>query len=144
MTAPVSSTPPTSSVIRPALGLLAGLGITALIIGPGIIIATLGMLRGIDATTFRPSAANFVVYLVINAVGAFAGGFATARVTAGRSFYTVFLLALVLFMSAMVTVLRAHDQTQAGPRWYTVGLAIIVLTASLTGGFIERRREAGR
>jgi hypothetical protein len=144
MTTPLASAPPTSSIIRPALALLAGLGITALVIGPGIIIATLAMLRGVDPLTFRPSPGNLVVYLAINAVGAFLGGLATARITIGRSFYTVFLLALVLFTSAMVMVLRGKDEAQAGPRWYTIGLAVIVLVAALLGGYLERRREAVR
>ena len=144
MTTPITAAPPTSSVIRPALALLAGLGITAVIVGPGIIIATLAMLRDVDPQTFRPSPANLVVYLVINAIGAFVGGLATARITIGRSFYTVFLLALVLFVSAMVTVFRANDTTQAGPRWYTIGQAVIVLVAALLGGYLERRRETAR
>ena len=144
MTAPVTTTPPTSSIIRPALALLAGLGITVLIVGPGIIVATLAMLRGIDPQTFRPSAANLIVYLVINAVGAFVGGLATARITIGRSFYTVFLLALILFTSAMVTVLRAKGDARAEPQWYNVGQAVVVLLAAILGGYLERRRQAAR
>jgi hypothetical protein len=144
MTTPLPTAPPTHSFVRPALALLAGLGITALIVGPGIIIATLAMLRGVDPNAFRPSPANLVVYLAINAVGAFLGGLAAARLTVGRSFYTVFLLALVLFMSAVVVVLRAKDPAQAGPRWYTVGQAITVLVAALLGGYLERRRQAAR
>ena len=145
MTTPITSTPPTSSMMRPALGLLAGLGITALIVGPGIIIATLAMLRGVDPRTFSPSTANLVVYLAITAVGAFAGGFTTARVTLGRSFYTVFLLALILFMSAMVPVLRGADPTAPQrPRWFLVAQAVVVLAAVLLGGWLERRRQARR
>lgn len=144
MTAPVTTTPPTSSIVRPALALLAGLGITVLIVGPGIVVATLAMLRGVDPHAFRPSSANLVVYLVINAVGAFAGGLATARMTVGRSFYTVFLLALILFTSAMVTVLRATGDARAEPQWYNVGQSVVVLAAALLGGFLERRREAAR
>ncbi len=139
-----AGSPPTTTFVRPALALLAGLGITALIVGPGIIIATLAMLRGVDPKTFRPSAANLIVYLVINAAGAFAGGLGTARITAGRSFFTVLLLAIVLFMSAMVVVLRANDPVQAGPRWYTMGQAVVVLAAALLGGLLERRRGQGR
>ncbi len=144
MTTPLIPPRPTHSFVRPALALLAGLGITAFIVGPGIIVATLAMLRGVDPQTFRPSAGNLVVYLVINAVGAFVGGLATARITVGRSFYTVFLLALVLFMSAMVVVLRAKDPAQAGPQWYTVGQAVAVLVAALLGGALERRRQVAR
>lgn len=143
MTAP-TTTPPTSSIIRPALALLAGLGIAVLIIGPGIVVATLAMLRGVDPRAFRPSAANLVVYLVINAAGAFVGGLTAARITVGRSFYTVFLLALILFTSAMVTVLRANGDGRTEPRWYSVGQAVVVLLAALLGGFLERRRQAAR
>jgi hypothetical protein len=144
MTSPTASPPPTSSVIRPAIGLLAGMGITALVVGPGIIIATLAMLRGVDPQTFRPSTANLIVYLVINGVGAFVGGLATARITIGRSFYTVFLLALVLFTSAMVPVLRGVDPAAPRPQWFLVGQAVIVLVAALLGGYLERRREVAR
>lgn len=142
MTAPAAPAPSTSSVIRPALGLLAGLGITALVVGPGIIIATLAMLRGVDATTFRPSVANLVVYLAITGVGAFAGGFTTARITAGRSFYTVFLLGLILFVSAMVSVLRGTDPAAPRPQWFLVAQAVLVLAGVLLGGWLERRRLA--
>jgi hypothetical protein len=131
--------------MRPALGLLAGLGITALIVGPGIIVATLAMLRGVDPNTFRPSTPNLAVYLAITAVGTFGGGFTTARITAGRSFYTVFLLALILFMSAMVPVLRGPDPTAPPrPQWFLVAQAAIVLVAALLGGWLERRRQAAR
>jgi hypothetical protein len=139
-----TASPPTSSVIRPAIGLLAGMGITALVVGPGIIIATLAMLRGVDPQTFQPSTANLIVYLVINGVGAFVGGLATARITIGRSFYTVFLLALVLFTSAMVPVLRGVDPAAPRPQWFLVAQAVIVLVAALLGGYLERRREVAR
>jgi hypothetical protein len=143
MTAPTASAPPTKSMMRPALGLLAGLGITALIVGPGIIIATLAMLRGVDPNTFRPSTANLALYLAITAAGAFGGGFTTARVTTGRSFYTVFLLALILFMSAMVPVLRGPDPTAPPrPQWFLLAQAAVVLLAVLLGGWLERRRQA--
>lgn len=137
--------PRTASMVRPAMALLAGLGITALIVGPGIIMATLGMLRGVaDPRAFRPSTTNLVVYLVINAVGAFTGGIATARIAFGRSFYTVFLLALVLLMSGVVTVLRGPDAAPAAPRWYPMAQALTVFAAALLGGWLERRRQERR
>ena len=124
------------------MGLIAGLGITALITGPGIIMATLAMLRGVgDPRDFQPSTGNLLVYLVIIALGALAGGVATARITIGRSFYTVFLLGMVLFMSAMVVVLRGDTSAQARPRWYSISQAVIVLFAVLVGGYFERRRN---
>jgi heme A synthase len=133
-------TPPTSSIIRPTLALLAGLGITALVVGLGVTIATLAMLRGVDPKTFQPSSANLLVYLAINAAGAFAGGWTVARITAGRSFYTVFLLALILFMSASVVLFRAGEAS-GQPRWYLASLAAAVLLFSLLGGYVERRRQ---
>ncbi|MEO7712769.1 MAG: hypothetical protein ABIV10_07620 [Gemmatimonadaceae bacterium] len=145
MTAPHSPAPSSISYIRPAMGLIAGLGITALITGPGIIMATLAMLRGVgDPRGFQPTTANLLVYLAIIALGALAGGVATARITTGRSFYTVFLLGSVLFMSAMVVVLRGDTSAQARPRWYSISQAVIVLTAVLIGGYVERRRNPAR
>ena len=134
--------PPTSSFVRPVLALLAGLGVTALVAGPGILIATLAMLRGVDVRSFRPSTANLLVYLAINAAAALAGGATTGLVAAGRSFYSVLLLALVLFTSAMVTVLRGGDPTQPRPAWFAVSQAAVVLLGVLVGGLVARRRQA--
>ena len=134
---------PSSSMLRPTLALLAGLGVTAFIVGPGVIIATLAMLRGVEnPAEFQPSTGNLLVHLAINAVGAYAGGLTTARITAGRSFYTVFLLGLILFMSAMVVVLRGGSDSPARPRWYLVAQAVVVLLFVLLGGYLERRRQA--
>ena len=145
MTTPAPA-PPSSSVIRPALALLAGLGITALIVGPAILATTLFMLRGVtDPRAFVPSTSGLVLHLAITCVGAYAGGFVTSRLTAGRSFYTTFVLALVLFTSAMVPVLRGPDPAAAPrPRWFLVAQAAVVLGASLLGGALERRRAAVR
>ena len=133
---------PSSSLIRPTFGLLAGLGITALIAGLGIIIATLAMLRGVaDPKTFVQSQSDLLVYLAIIGVGTFAGGWATSRITAGRSFFTVFVLALILFMSAVVVVFRGSDGP-ARPQWYLLSQAAIVLVSSLLGGYLERRGQA--
>ena len=141
VTVPPPPATPSGSLIRPTFGLLAGLGITALIAGLGIIIATLAMLRGVDPKTFEPSQSNLFVYLAIIGAGTFAGGWATSRITAGRSFFTVFVLALILFMSAMVVVFRGSD-APARPQWYLVSQAAVVLFASLLGGYLERRGQA--
>jgi hypothetical protein len=129
-------------MIRPALALLAGLGITALIVGPGVIASTLFMLRDApDLKTFVPSTSGLALHLAINALGALAGGFVTSRITHGRSFYTTFVLALVLFTSAMVPVLRGGDPAAPRPQWFLVAQAIVVLVAALGGGVLERRRQ---
>ena len=100
----VAPSPP--SFVRPVLALLAGLGVIVLIVGVGTIIATLGALRGVDPKLFQPTPVYRSIVLVLTVVGAFAGGFTAARVTSGRSFYTVSLLALMLLVSGVVPVLR--------------------------------------
>ena len=129
-------------MIRPALALLAGLGITAMIVGPGILVTVLFMLRDApDPRAFVPSDAALALHLAITALGALAGGFVTSRITAGRSFYTTFVLALVLFTSAMVPVLRGGDPAAPRPQWFLVSQALVVLLAALGGGLLERRRS---
>jgi hypothetical protein len=143
MTAPLASAPPTSSFIRPALALLAGLGITALVVGPAILISMLAMMRGAEnPRAFVPPTSGLLLHLAINGVGAFAGGFVTARLTKGRSFYTTFVFTLVLFTSAMVPVLRGADPAAPRPQWFLLAQAAMVLVAALLGGWLERRRQA--
>lgn len=141
---PPAVPPSTSSLVRPVLALLAGLGVTAVVAGPGIVMATLAMLRGVDPRSFRPSTANLLVYLAINAAGAVAGGATTAIVSAGRSYYSVLLLAVVLFMSALVPALRGADPSQARPEWYAAAQAVVVLAGVLLGALLARRRPARR
>jgi hypothetical protein len=145
MTTPVASPPPTSSMIRPALALLAGLGVTALLAGFGVIISTLAMMRGAaDARHFVPSTGGLLLHLAINAAGAFAGGFVTARITEGRSFFTTFVLAIVIFTSSMLPVLRGCDSRAPRPQWFLIAQAVVVLLAALLGGYLERRRHPAR
>jgi hypothetical protein len=144
MTAPTASAPPTSSMIRPAIALLAGLGVSILIIAP-VTVFVVAMMHGAgypQVVALSPS--GLAVLLAVNALGAFAGGFVTARITEGRSFYTTFVLALVLFTSAMVPVLRGAEPANPRPRWFLVGMAIAVLVSALMAGFLERRRQAAR
>src|SRR5690348_10817325 len=108
--------PPTSQAVRPAIGLLAGIGVALLLIAAGTVVAGLFTLRGSDALT-RPFPGGYVWgKLVAAAVGALAGGFTTSRITAGRSFFTVLLLALILFVAAAGPALRATGAFPNDPR----------------------------
>jgi hypothetical protein len=133
--------PPTSSVIRPVLALLAGLGITVFIVGAGTLIATLAALRGVDPSHFQPPPAYLAANLTVSAVGALLGGFTTSRLTVGRSFYTVFLLALLLFVSGMAPVIRGSPPAEGQPSWYALALALLAPCGVLLGGAVERRRR---
>ena len=136
--------PPAASSLRPALGLLAGLGITVVIVATGVLIATLAALRGQDPKHFVAPFWTYPTHLVISAVGAAAGGLGTARITAGRSAYTVFLLALILLMSALGPVLRHTPPAPGQPAWYPLALAVVSPLAALAGGLLTRRADARR
>jgi hypothetical protein len=128
-----------SSSLRPALGLLAGLGITVMIVFVGVTISTLAALRGQDAQHYVAPFWTYPTHLTISALGAAAGGFATARITTGRSLYTVLVLGLILLMSALGPVIRHTPPTAGQPLWYPLSLAIASPLAALAGGLLERR-----
>lgn len=136
--------PPISTSLRPALGLMAGLGITVFIVFTGVTISTLAALRGQDAQHYVAPAWTYPTHLIISALGAAAGGVATARITADRSAYSVLLLALILLMSALGPVVRHVQPTAGQPVWYPVLLAIASPLAALAGGLLTRRSDARR
>jgi cytochrome bd-type quinol oxidase subunit 2 len=136
--------PPISTSLRPALALMAGLGITVLIVFTGVTISTLAALRGQDERHYVAPFWTYPVHLLITAVGAAAGGFATARITSGRSAYSVFLLALILLMSALGPVMRHVPPAPGQPGWYAMALAIVSPLAALGIGLLVRRVDARR
>jgi hypothetical protein len=133
-----------SSSLRPALALMAGLGITVLIVFVGVTISTLAALRGQDPRHYVAPAWTYPTHLVISAVGAATGGFVTARITAERSAYSVFLLALILLMSALGPVMRHVPPAPGQPAWYALALALVNPLAALASGLLVRRAAAHR
>jgi hypothetical protein len=131
-------------MLRPALALLAGLGVTVLIVGGGVIVTTLAAIRDSNPRAFSPPAWYYAANLTLSALGAAAGGFTTSRITAGRSFFTVFVLALMLLMSGIAPVLKGVPATSGQPAWYPLTLAILGPIAVLVAGALERRRTVGR
>lgn len=140
--APLSPPPPAPSFIRPVLGFLAGLGVTVLIIGPGVIIATLAALRGVDARQFVATPGYIAAAMTIHLVGSVAGGWTTARLTVGRSFYSVLLLTTVL-VTALVSQAMKGAPKAGEPSWYPYALAAVVALGTLAGGLLQRRGSAG-
>jgi hypothetical protein len=132
--------PPVLSFVRPVLALLAGLGITVLIVIVGTLVATLAALRGVDPRHFQPPPVYLAVTIAVSALGATAGGYTTAQLTRARSFFTVFLLALLLFVSGIVPVLRGAPPDNGRPSWYPLALALLAPLAALLGGVLGRRR----
>ncbi len=132
--------PRSSSIIRPAVALLAGLGIMVLIVFVGTLVAaTLVAQRGVNPTRVHPPG-YLAAILVLTAAGAMFGGFATSRITTDRSFFTVFLLGLLLFVSAVVPVLRGAPLTPGDPNWYPLVVAVLSPVGVLIGGTLERWR----
>jgi len=130
---------PTSTSMRPALGLLAGLGVTVLLVFLGVTISTLAALRGVDAKTYVAPFWTYPTHLIVSFLGAWAGGFTTARVTHGRTLFTTLVLALILLMSALAPVLRHTPGAPGQPDWYALSLAIVSPLGALLGGILERR-----
>ena len=62
--------PPISTSLRPALGLMAGLGLTVFIVFTGVTISTLAALRGQDAQHYVAPAWTYPTHLIISALGA--------------------------------------------------------------------------
>lgn len=145
MTAPLPGRPtvPTSTSLRPALGLLAGLGVTVLIVFLGVTMVTLAALRGVDPKAYVAPFWTYPSNLLVSALAAVAGGITTARITAGRSLFSVFVLALILMMSALTPVLRGAAVAPGQPRWYPLALAVLPPLGTMLGGLRERRRERG-
>jgi hypothetical protein len=137
------STPPvpTSRSLRPALALLAGLGVTVLIVFFGVTTSTLAALRGVDPKAYVAPGWTYPTHMSISFVGALAGGFATARITTGHTLFTNLVLALILLMSALTPVLRHAPSAPGQPGWYALSLVIAGPLGALLGGILERRRS---
>ena len=131
---------PTSSSLRPALALLAGLGVTVLIVFFGVTISTLAALRGVDPSSYVAPSWTYPTHMFISFLGALAGGFTTARITTGRTLFTTLVLALILLMSALAPVLRHAPKAPGQPDWYALSLVIASPVGALLGGILELRR----
>ena len=138
MTAPRTERPKAPSFLRPVLALLAGLGIFVVIVFLGTIVAF--VIMGVKDAQ-HPSPALLVAQLVVNAAAALLAGFATGRITWGRSLYTLFLLAIILSMSSLIPVLKG-TATAGEPQWYLLSRPALILLGILVGGIFERRRAA--
>lgn len=138
MTAPVRTRPPAPSFLRPALALLAGLGIFVAIVFLGTILVFVAL--GVK-DAHNPSLALLLAQLTVNAIGALVAGFATGRMTWGRSLYTLVLLAIIPSMSSLIPVLKG-TAALTEPQWYLLIRPAVILLGILIGGIVERRRTA--
>ena len=134
-------TVPTSRSLRPALALLAGLGVTVLIVFFGVTISTLAALRGVDPKAYVAPPWTYPTHLLISFFGAMVGGFAPARLTTGHTLFTTLVLALILLLSALAPVLRHTPGAPGQPGWYALSLVMASPIGALLGGILERRRS---
>ena len=126
-------------MLRPGLALLAGLGVTVLIVFVGVTVTTLAALRGVDPEAYVAPFWTYPTHLAISALGAMGGGFTTSRITADRSLFTTLVLALILLMSALTPVLRGTAGAPGQPTWYPLSLAVASFVGAMVGGVLERR-----
>jgi hypothetical protein len=137
----VPAAPPTPSFIRPALGLLAGLGIFVLAYAVPILIGTLVMLQGVsNPAAYQPPPGFQLFNLIVGALAGMASGWLVGRMTVGRSWYTLLLLALILCISPLAEARRAAAANQSYQ--LLVALAVVAPAGALLGGWVERRRTA--
>lgn len=139
MSAPSPVAPRAPSFLRPALALLAGLGIFVAFVFLGTV-ALFVIMQVTDP--LHHSVALLVSQLALNAVGALVAGFATGRITWGHSLYTIFLLGVVLAMSSLIPVLKG-SAVVGDPAWYGFARPVVILVGILLGGVLERRRSTG-
>lgn len=135
----VPSAPPTPSVIRPALGLLAGLGIFVFAYGIPTLVATLVLLRDVsNPAAYQPPSGFRLFTLVVGALAGVASGWFVGRMTTGRSWYTLLLFALILCVSPLAEARRAAATGKADQ--FLIALAIVAPAGAVLGGWMERRR----
>lgn len=141
MTNPMESMrPPQPTFVRPVLSLLAGLGIFVVLMVLLAVIANLVLGHG---DPMHPQLDLFIALLVVHLVASLVAGLATGRMTADRSAYTVFLLALMLTMSSLVPVFQGSTKATE-PRWFVIARAVLVAGGILAGGLWERRSNVAR
>lgn len=135
----IPSAPPTPSFIRPALALLAGLGIMVLIYGFPTILLTIALMGGAtDPNAFHPPTGFHLFTIALGALGGAASGYTVARLTVGRSWYTLLLLALILGVSPTAEARKAASA--GGSYWHLIALAVLAPAGVLVAGLLERRR----
>ncbi|MFL5607775.1 MAG: hypothetical protein ACJ8AD_15095 [Gemmatimonadaceae bacterium] len=137
----VPSAPPTPSFIRPALGLLAGLGIFVLAYAIPIVVGTLVLLQGVsDPAAYQPPMAFRLFNVIVGALAGITSGWLVGRMTAGRSWYTLLLLALILCVSPLAEARRAAADGKSYQ--LLIAIAVVAPAGALLGGWLERRRAA--
>ena len=136
-----SGAPPTPSFIRPALALLAGLGLFVLVYALPILFVMILLLRGeTNPAAYQPPTEFRIFTLALGAIAGVLSGVAVARMTVGRSWYTVFLLALIFCVSPLAEARRA---AVAGKSYqFLIALAVIAPAGALLGGWLGRRRTS--
>jgi hypothetical protein len=137
VTAPAPIAPKAPAFLRPALALLAGLGVFVAVVVLGTFAAYI-IVRATDPQ--HPTTGLLVALLAVYAVGAVVAGLATGRMTSGRSLYTLFLLAIIPSMSSLIPVLKGTAGI-GEPQWYLLTRPAVILLGILIGGIVERRRS---
>ena len=143
MTAPIAQPPRAPSIVRPVLGLLAGLGITVLVViaGTFLLIMLMGVAGGIPIRDLMHATSYLVANLTLILLAGAAGGYVVSRATAGQSAFAVVLLALILLVSGLASA-RKDPTPQGRPEWHAWLIPVAGAVGVGLGALAARRRHA--
>ena len=151
-TGPASPTgPPRTGLVgwqRLVVAVLAGLGVTILVVLAGTIAAVKLALSGIDPATLERRlkqgmqfpAAYLSLYLAFAALSSLAGGYVTGRVAHRRGSKAVGVLAALLLLTGVFSLTEGGGET-GQPSWYPWVLLLLGPAGVLLGGSLASRGQ---
>ena len=130
-----------TSLVRPLLAIVAGLGVMALLVAPPTLMSALAALRGLlDAPVFRPPMGFIIFNIGLNILGGVMSGSIVARLTRGRARYPVMAMAALLALSSALDAVKVARS--GGHVWVPLLIVVLVPLAVLAGGHVEEQRSA--
>lgn len=100
---------------------------------------TVAEVAAFGVRTGEPTAEYLAASLLLSAVAAFAGGFATAALAPNRPRAHTTGVAIMVFVAALSSLGNPHP---GQPVWYPAALVVLGPSCALLGGFFRRPRAA--
>lgn len=132
---------------RLVVAVLAGLGVTILVVLVGTLIAVKLAPSGVDPATLERTLREGVTlpraYLALNlafsAAAALAGGYVAGRVANRRGSKAVRVLAALLLLSGVLSLTGRNGNAPGQPAWYPYVLLLLGPAGVVVGGSLVRR-----
>ena len=133
---------------RLVVAVLAGLGVTILVVLVGTIAAVKLALSGMDPATLelrlkqgmQLPAGYLSLYLAFAALSSLAGGYVTGRVASRRGSKAVGVLAALLLLAGVFSLTEGGGET-GQPSWYPYVLLLLGPAGVMMGGSLVRRGQ---